>query len=394
MQITFYSVMMTVFWSSILVILFSLLQKNHHIIDVCNIYGIVLLYVFCVIRMFMPIEFFWTQIIPSTYIYNNLYHIFKKEILHIGSKNIYIYHFLYSFWFGITLLLLIHLFYKYYKYKNIIKKLPIDKSVIHNKIANQVMEKNDHKKITIVTSSAIKEPMSFGIIHKKILLPDYVYSEKEMYYIIKHESIHLKNNDLLVQLLVNILCAFYWWNPFVYLLRYNLEKNFEFRCDQIVIKKFNQEEVVGYLETILKIYKSQQENYKYQHNKAGILGVADNNGEEIKERFEMLLKKPAKNYEPYGKLIVTGLVLVLMVLSYSFILQPSFLPSQNEIETTANTYEINNSNSCIIKYTDNTYVLKSNFGYEYVIDEEFAKELVQNENLKIIEKGGNKNDED
>ena len=108
----------------------------------------------------------------------------------------------------------------------------------------------------------------------------------------------------------------------------------------------------------------------------------------------MLLKKHGKNYRPHGKLIVTGLALVLMVLSYSFILQPSFLPPQNEIETTSNTYEINNSNSRIIKYTDNTYVLKSDFGYEYVIDKQFAKELVQNENLQVIEKGGEKNDED
>lgn len=393
MQVTFYSVMMTVFWSSLLVILFSLLQKNRYIIDVCNIYEVVLLYLFCAIRMFIPMEFFWTQIIPSTYVYNSLFRILNKEILRIETKSICIYHFLYSFWFVITLLLLMHLLYKYYKYINIIKKWPINENVLHNKIASQVIEKKYHKKITIVTSSAIKEPMSFGIIRKTILLPDYVYSEKELYYIIKHEIIHLKNYDLLVQLLVNILCAFYWWNPFVYLLRYNLEKNFEFRCDQIVTKEFSQQEIVGYLETILKIYKNQQETYKCQHNKVGILGVADNNGQEIKERFEMLLKKSEKNYRLYERLIVTGLVLGLMVLSYSFIFQPSFLPPQNEIETTPNTYEINSSNSYIIKYTDNTYILKSDFGYEYVINEGFVKELVQEENLEVIEEGDKKNDE-
>lgn len=394
MQITFYSVIMTVFWSSLLVIIFSLLQKKHYLMDICSVYGIVLLYLFCAIRMFMPIEFFWTQIVPSTYVYNSLFRILHKKILNIGIKSIYIYHFLYVFWFVITLLLLVHLLYKYCKYKNIIKKLPINKNAMYSKIASQVIENKYYKKIAIVTSSAIKEPMSFGIVHKKILLPDCVYSEKEIYYIIRHESIHLKNNDLLVQLLVNILCAFYWWNPFVYLLRYNLEKNFEFRCDQIVTKEFNQQEIIGYLETVLKIYKNQQENYKYQHNKVGILGIADNNGEEIKERFEILFKKYGKNYRPYEKFIVIGLVLGLIVLSYSFILQPSFLPPQNEIETTSNTYEINISNSYIIKYTDNTYVLKSNFGYEYVINEQFAKELVQEENLKVIEKGNKKDDED
>lgn len=385
MQITFYSVLMTVFCSSLLVIIFSLFQRKYYLIDVCNVYGVVWLYLFCVIRMFIPVEFFWTQIIPSTYIYNNLFCIFHKEILYIGTKCICVYHFLYGLWFGITVILLLYLSYKYYKCSQTIKKIPMNKNLIQENIISQIIEKKYNKKVTVLTSHVLSEPMSFGIIHKKILLPDCVYSEKELYYILNHELVHILNHDLLVQLLVNILCAFYWWNPFVYLLRYNLEKSFEFRCDQTVTKEFSQQETADYLETILKIYENHQETYNYQHTKANILGIADNNGQEIKERFEIMLKKSGKNYRPYGKLIITILVLGVMMLSYSFIFQPHFMPSQNEIETTPDTYEINASNSYIIKYADDTYVLKSDFGYKFEIDEEFVKKLVQEENLKIVE---------
>lgn len=57
MQVTFYSVMMAVLWSSLFVIIFSVLQKSYYFINISSVYGVVLLYLFCTVRMFIPVEF-------------------------------------------------------------------------------------------------------------------------------------------------------------------------------------------------------------------------------------------------------------------------------------------------------------------------------------------------
>ena len=72
MQITIYSVVMTVLWSSLLIVLFSILQRSRRLLDMCSVPGVTLLYLFCIIRMFIPMEFHWTVIIPSFHIYSTI----------------------------------------------------------------------------------------------------------------------------------------------------------------------------------------------------------------------------------------------------------------------------------------------------------------------------------
>lgn len=384
MQITFYSVIMAVLWSSLFIIIFSFLQKNYYFINISSVYGVVLIYLFCIARMFIPVEFPWTDIVPSVHIYNSLFLLFTKEILRIGMYHICIYHLFYGIWILVAFIISASIFYQYYRYHKIIKKLPVKAGNPETMDIVQAMEKKYNKKTEIVISPSISEPISFGIIHEKILLPDSAYNKKELYYIISHEFAHIVNHDLLIQMMVNILCAFYWWNPFIYFLRRSLGKSFELRCDYMVIKDLKSEETAQYLETIVKVFKNRNQTRQYPQSNTSVLGAADNI-KEIEERFRLISRIYTRKTNITGRLLVTGIMVLLMVLSYSFIFQSDFQPSKDEIETSPLAYEINATNSYIVKYADGIYVLRIDKSGEFIIDKEIAEEFLREYNLKIIQ---------
>ena len=74
-----------------------------------------------------------------------------------------------------------------------------------------------------------------------------------------------------------------------------LEKNLEIRCDLTVTENLSQEEQLSYLGTIVKTLKNAQKK-----RDSGVLyGVhlADKNGEELKERFEIISKNQDKKQD-------------------------------------------------------------------------------------------------
>jgi hypothetical protein len=73
MKITFFSVVMSILWGSALMLIFAALRKKKNLTDICSVTGIVILYVFCAVRMLIPIELPWVIVIPNESIYNPLY---------------------------------------------------------------------------------------------------------------------------------------------------------------------------------------------------------------------------------------------------------------------------------------------------------------------------------
>jgi len=237
-------------------------------------------------------------------------------------------------------------------------------------------------KVKVVKSSEIDAPLGVGIIQKRILVPDRKYSGKDLFYIIRHEYIHHKNQDLFVQMLVNILCAIYWWNPFVYLLRMDIEHSFEMRCDQMVVHGMNDGEIADYLETILTVFQLKKKYKKDEKYVAGMLGR--NNQDAIRRRFNTLLRESAKGYKTYGKQVATIVMVVILIFSYSFIIQPEILPTDTDMGISSNVYEVEINTSYILHYKDGTYELIAPEGNHVVLDEDMVQQMME-DGFQIIE---------
>lgn len=86
----------------------------------------------------------------------------------------------------------------------------------------------------VYISKNIKAPFTFGLLKPRIFLPAGLKPD-EQEYILCHEHVHIKRKDYLVKNLVFLLTAVYWFNPFVWLAFYFLERDMEMACDEKVI---------------------------------------------------------------------------------------------------------------------------------------------------------------
>lgn len=364
MHITFFSVWMTVLWSSILVLIYYVLRTKYELIDICSVSGVIVLYLFCMMRMVIPVEFSWTKVLFGGTLYNKIYYFFCIE-RNIGN-DISVFDMLRFIWYLGAFLILLHYVIQYVKVARYFGDMPVQRNSKAAQIADTIW--NGSKKPDIIQIAAVKTPCCFGILRKKIIIPDKLYTEEQLRFILLHECSHLKNNDILVKNLINILCAFYWWNPCVYLLKKDLNQSLEIRCDLTAVKELDLQLKGDYLAVVLSEYKDSLKTGKSA-------GLRYDNPKLLLERFQMVAKEKRilVNKGNFLAWIISG---CLLLLSYSFIFQTEYEAPKEDIETEQDAYEVNTSNSYLIKSDDGTYFLHFQ-NKDIPVDEEGAQKMIE-----------------
>lgn len=87
----------------------------------------------------------------------------------------------------------------------------------------------------IYVCDGISAPFTLGVFRPRIYIPGNL-GDGERDYIICHERVHIRRRDYLVKNLAFVLTALYWFNPFVWLAFYFLERDMEMSCDERVIR--------------------------------------------------------------------------------------------------------------------------------------------------------------
>ena len=371
MQITIFSVWMTVLWSSILIIIFYLLRKKSILLDVCSVSGVLILYLFCMIRLMIPIELPWTKEVSGGELYNKIYDMIRYE-MPVGL-GIHIYQVLLSIWIIGAVILLTRYFLQYFKLMRILEKLPVVESGKTVEILENIVKGNG-KKPVIIKTSVLNIPCCIGVFHKKIILPDKQFTDEEMYYILLHEYTHLKNNDVLTKMLINIICALYWWNPIVYLLRKDINQSIEIRCDGIVVGGENNISRSSYLAVMLAEFKDNWKTGELTKYSKTIIPLYEEHSEKLIERFQLVADGKNVSFSR-GKVVAWLLAVCLLMLSYSFIIQSKYEVPIDEIEIESEDYRVDSNNSYII-IREGNYILHSSGG-DIVLDEEVALTMIE-----------------
>ncbi len=331
MHITFFSVWMTVLWSSILILIFYVLRTKYQLIDICSVSGVIVLYLFCVIRMVIPVEFSWTKVIAGGTLYNRIYYFFCIE-RNIGN-DISVFDLLRLIWYSGTLLIILRYVIQYVKIARFFGGMPVQRNSKAAQIVDAVW--NGSKKPDIIQTATVKTPCCFGVLRKKIMIPDKLYTEEQLRFILLHECSHLKNNDILVKNLINILCALYWWNPCVYLLKKDLSQSLEIRCDLTAVKELDHQLKGDYLAVILSEYR---DSLKTRNS----VGLHCDNPKLLLERFQLVANE-RRVLVKKGNILAWIISCCLLFISYSFIFQTKYDVSKEDIETEQNAYEVNYS---------------------------------------------------
>ncbi len=91
----------------------------------------------------------------------------------------------------------------------------------------------------IVSSSAVKSPITVGILRPRIVLPTGLCEQLEaeqVRAILLHELAHVMRRDLLLLLCEHLLGAIFWPHPLVHMLRRQLARTREEVCDNYVLQ--------------------------------------------------------------------------------------------------------------------------------------------------------------
>lgn len=322
MQITFFSLLMSVIWSSALIILNHICRKKPFFIREFGVTNLLCLYLFSMIRMMVPYEFSFARILPATGAFNSLHksvYIDKMGFMQMSFLSI-----LAVVWMGVAATLVLRFIFRYRRAAKEFSSYAIREDEQCRRIFNCIVnESGIQAKINIRRSKHIHIPMGVGIFHKSILLPDEDYDDTELYYILRHEFTHFKNHDLVIKILIHIFCCIYWWNPMVYLLKKDMAQALEIKCDLDVTDSLEDRDKAEYLATIVTVLRSAGKRRRAKAFYGATALVAGNYEMDVIERFKLVSDSCVHNDR--NRLLCVSWIaacMMLMFVSYAFAIHP------------------------------------------------------------------------
>jgi beta-lactamase regulating signal transducer with metallopeptidase domain len=253
----------------------------------------------------------------------------------------------------VSVFLLIRLFLSLYQGKQAIQLLYTEEDTRANLILQNIIDQTKPgQDYTLHIAPDLSSPIVTGFFHPVILMPEDAkkLSNKQLYYILRHEWSHYLSKDLWVKLLIHILCCVMWWNPPVYLLKKDLNQILELNCDHRVTKGMKKVERLEYLQTIIEVLKQYfgKGNHMLEAG-VGVHFVGMGKGETTIQRFQLVCDHQKSIANSKTNFIFALIMVILFLLSFSFILQPHSDPPPME---GVSYYEITPENA-YLKFEEN-----------------------------------------
>lgn len=156
----------------------------------------------------------------------------------------------------------------------------------------------------------MKTPVTIGMIHRKILIPNIKWEEDRLRDALRHELIHVYSMDNLVKMILILAVILNFYNPIMYYLWYKWNIITEMYCDYKVTKNKSLQETGNYAKLIIDFAELQ--------GTAGLPIVGLSLSEkQLKERIENMinLKKTGKKYGKMSKVMGVFLIVAAVFVS-------------------------------------------------------------------------------
>ncbi|MBD5532776.1 MAG: M56 family metallopeptidase [Lachnospiraceae bacterium] len=142
--------------------------------------------------------------------------------------------------------------------------------------------------ISVIEYPEAASPMMIGFFKHVLVLPKEQYHSEELFFILKHELIHLKRRDLWFKLLFVVANAVHWFNPLVWIMQKQAAVDMELSCDERVTKGTDYDTRKAYTETLLSTL------HKKTAKKTGLTTEFYGGKQIMKKRFKNILTKKGK----------------------------------------------------------------------------------------------------
>lgn len=331
-----------------------------------SIVPLALLTVVGIFRLFCSVELSATVVLPSEIILPAVIDFFTMPLFTAfdGVVAIHIYDVLLAVW-------AVGSIYNLQKY--ICQSIQLNNSVdvVHGtqdmriiSCMDEIIAKSrENMKVKIIQSKEISIPMVTGFFKPTIYLPDIQFLDYELKNILLHEWTHFLHKDTWIKLSMYLISSVFWWNPFVHLLKRELNHVLEIRCDLRITSQMNVKDRIRYLESILKVIKSaDKKNFQHTIPVNSTALVSTSKTKKIEQRFRLVLEyDPKKKQHIFSIFLFCGLILLSLFASYKFMIQPRYFPTveagyeETFIITPENSFLTLNGDGTYSLYTDGQY---------------------------------------
>ena len=109
-------------------------------------------------------------------------------------------------------------------------------------------------RIRLRISPDTQTPLSIGLLRRTtcLVLPERLYTQKELELILHHELVHISRRDSLLKFTMCLLAAFMWFNPLVWVALRVCSQDLELSCDEAVLYGRSQETRMEYARLLLQ----------------------------------------------------------------------------------------------------------------------------------------------
>jgi beta-lactamase regulating signal transducer with metallopeptidase domain len=381
---------MAVLWSSIFIVIIYFCRKRNNFMQSFGVGSLIVLILGTVFRFLTPIEIPGAYVIPSANIYVELQRFLKMVVISCKDYSVNVLDLFNLTWLTAAVFLIVRLIAQYFRMVKLMSRIPsTERKQIAAALEKVKAEHSFGKNIKVICSTEISVPKIWGFFRPIIFLPNILYTDTELYYIIKHEFTHWLNLDIWIKFTVLMLCCVFWWNPLVYLLKKDLDQALELKCDFKTTSGLDKKSRLNYLAAIVKIAKSdlarpvskpQREAFAVSEFTGGIAFES-----RILQRFNMVLSyKPDKKRQAVLTSAIIIIMATLMAFSFLFILQP-YVPDSPIGDSESPLYDENGDriiyytpeSTYLTKNADGTYNIYQNGEFLETIDADFAKGLME-----------------
>lgn len=331
MNVSFYSVLMSVFWSSLGVFILYRCLKRRWFIRRFGIQMLCALYLLCGLRLFFPVEIKGVKVISLDGALASAYEVVGLQKAELLGMEISALQVCGGIWIVGAVFFVMKWSWGYFRGKRSLQRLLEHSKKQESGILEQIQKQYGHAMTVEVWKSAgVDIPMGVGIFKKRILIPDKDYSRQQLSCILCHEYTHFRNRDIETKLLLQLLCCVFWWNPCSYLLLREIDQILEIRCDLAVIKAMGKKEKSVYLETILRILQEGMGRDGSKTKLPSAMLFQQGKNHEVLERFQIVKDAKESKRSIIGGCAAAALLCFLLCGSYLFQFQAAFPPPEVE----------------------------------------------------------------
>ena len=382
MSISLYSVLTTFLWFNVFVLLLCILRWKLKILLGYQLFPLLLLIGLSVVRLLVPVEPFFALEVESTRVLPFLQDRSRVEVAAIGGQTVTVASLVILVLSAVSLALLVRLFFLLHRKSSQLRQGARTDDPRLLAIFQRVKAPS-RRQCRLYVSDQCPGPCIFGVVRSHVLIPRELCAlgDRDLYYVLKHEWRHHLEYDVAVKLLIECLCCLLWWDPLVYLLRYNLNQTLELKCDAKVTREFQEEERLSYAEALMNTLRVCGRKSVAQPGEAMLsipfLGATlakrrASADEDLIQRFDVVLEVDRRDSKRAKRGIVAAMFL-LFAASFCFVIQPFRLPPDDYTADTSyeiSTFQITPQTSVLVDNKDGTYSLFVNGSYWHDIGEE------------------------